>query len=144
MTFANTGSNPNPNHTNGAPSSRPNLAVWLAAGAIVWLFATLGLAWIGDAFLERGMVIYIAFSLAASGAFIAIFALLARLLGLNRSTLLPAAAAFSIAGMVGEVFVMVTFPMLVPALSASVAGPFAAFLFFGYSALLCFALIRSR
>lgn len=79
--------------------SKISLMTWLAAGSTVWLVATLGLAWLGDHFIESGLAVYIVFSLAACGAFIGIFAFLAKKLRLSESALLPAAATFSIAGM---------------------------------------------
>lgn len=144
MTNANNGPKTALDPSDGVTSSRPSALAWLTAGFAVWLIATLVLGWIGDLFLERGMVVYIVFVIAVCLGFVALFAFLARLAKLARPALLQAAVAFSIAGMAGEVIVMMTFPMFVPALSASTAGPFAAFLFCGYAALLSYALSRSR
>ena len=135
---------PDTEQTAATVSNKPKIVFWIAAGLAVWLVATLMLGWIGDLFLERGLVIYTVSSLAMCGAFVVLFAGLSRLTALDRPSVLPAAVAFSVAGMTGEVVVMSTFPLFVPALSAPTAGPFAAFLFFGYSVLLMYALRRSR
>ena len=144
MTGASTTPATRPSADDQSTTHRPRIMTWLSAGFAVWLVATLVLAWIGDLFLERGPVVYVAFVIAICAGFIGLFALLGHLVGLARSALLSAAVAFSIAGMAGEVIVMATFPALVPALSAGSAGPFAAFLFLGYTALLGYALARSR
>lgn len=114
---------------------------WFLAGFTVWLIATLGLAAIGDVFIGSGALIYALFVAIICSGFVALFAIIARWKKVGKSELLGAAAAFSIAGMLGEVPVMLTFPSMVPSLSAMSAGPFAAFLFLGYAALLSYALI---
>jgi len=119
---------------------RPALIFWLAAGIAVWFAATVVLALIGDAFLENGWAIYGVFVIVVCVTFVGLFTLLARWRGVHGPDRLAAAVAFSIAGMAGEVPVMMSFPHLVPALTPGTAGPFAAFLFAGYTALLAYAL----
>ncbi|MEM6312275.1 MAG: DUF5367 family protein [Pseudomonadota bacterium] len=115
------------------------------AGFAVWLIATLGLAVIGDVFIESGALIYALFVAVICSCFVALFAIIARWKRVGKSELLGAAAAFSIAGMVGEVPVMMTFPSMVPSLSATSADLFASFLFLGYAGLLSYALaIQTR
>ncbi|MEM1102932.1 MAG: DUF5367 family protein, partial [Pseudomonadota bacterium] len=119
-------------------SKRTNLSLtwWFGAGFFIWLLATIALAIVGDMFLERGVVVYALFTFFTCGGFIALFFVLTRWRKVNGSQVLPAAAAFSVAGMLGEVPVMLTYPSLVPALSTSSTGFYAAFLFLGYAALL--------
>jgi len=87
----------------GIGSSKPNIIVWLAAGFAVWLIATVGLGWFGDIFLERGLVVYVASSLALTGAFIALFEIFTRIAKISNFSFLTAAVSFSISGMFGEV-----------------------------------------
>lgn len=119
---------------------RPTLVFWLGAGFVIWAAATFTLGLIGDVFLENGWAIYAAFVLVVCAAFVGLFVLLARWRNLHGADRLPAAVAFSLAGMIGEVPVMMTFPQIVPALIEDTAGRFAAFLFAGYAALLAYAI----
>ena len=144
MSDASTKAKMRPDAHDEQPADRVRGWPWFAAGFAVWLVATLVLGWIGDLFLERGTVVYAVFVVAVCGGFVGLFALLVHLAAITQTTVLPAAVAFSIAGMAGEVIVMLTFPALVPALAAGTAAPFAAFLFLGYTVLLGYALAQSR
>ncbi|MEM0985791.1 MAG: DUF5367 family protein [Pseudomonadota bacterium] len=119
-------------------------AFWFVFGFVVWLAATIAFALIGDLFFERGAIVYAVFIGFVCSAAVSLFGIVAHMRKLRGKIVLQAAVTFSIAGMLGEIPVMMTFPKLVPALAAETAGAYSGFLFLGYSALLTYALAAGR
>jgi len=123
----------------------PSDTVWLAVfGALAWAAGTMLFRSTGHDIFEGTPAAFWANVLATPVFTFGLLCALTRLRGLSVHALPPAALAFVLPGMLGEVLVLMSFRELMTSMRPETAGRYAAFLFAGYTMVFLLSLAARR